>query len=56
MREEDKHSAVVVFGGGVVGGSESASRAEKSGLVYGLITAKQAAKFVPCNQTLIVRH
>jgi hypothetical protein len=42
----------------VCGGSEWLSRGgEKSGrVVYGLITAKQAAKFVPCNQTLIVRH
>ena len=26
-----------------------------SGVVYGMITAKQAAKFIPCTQTIIVR-
>jgi hypothetical protein len=46
-----KYAVDAVVGGG--GGSESVSRAA---VVYGLITAKQAAKFVPCNQTLIVRH
>ena len=39
----------------VVSGEEKGGGSDKS-VVYGLITAKQAAKFVPCNQTLIVRH
>ena len=28
----------------------------KPGVVYGIITAKQVAKFIPCSQTSIVRH
>jgi hypothetical protein len=51
--EGEKQIVVAAVEGG---GSEWSSRAEKSGLVYSTITAKQAAKFVPCNQTLIVRH
>jgi hypothetical protein len=40
---------------GVNGSSTAVSKPVNGGVVYGMITAKQAAKFVPCTQTIIVR-
>lgn len=40
---------------GVNGSSTAVSKPANGGVVYGMITAKQAAKFVPCTQTIIVR-